>query len=263
MIVQGKLITIWSTRGNMGNTFTAINLAKKISEMSEKSKTILVDFNLTQPRISNYLEMEDMNHTIDNLYPFASGQNLSGDIIEANCEKYEKLFVLKGTLNPSFTDFIKPEILENIIQVLKDNFNNIILDVHSSLNNSGTYVALKQSDYVYTMLHRDLMSILSLNDIKPFLLSAFDKDKFKILFNKGSKKIYIPLDEITKSLNMESIGELPYISNSYNLINKGEFKNIVKEKDSKEYFNTLDTIIQEQKLILNPTKNKKKLFFFK
>lgn len=258
MILQGKMITIWSTRGNMGNTMTSIELAKSLSKC--KGKTILVDMNLVQPRIGDYLYLKDFNHTLDNLFPFALGNNISNDIIEANCEKLDDLFVLKGTLNPSFTEFVKPEVLDVVIQALKDNFTYIVVDVHSSLNNSGTYTALQHSDEVYILLHRDLFSILSLSDITPFLFSVFNKDKFKLLFNKDRKDIYMEKTEIEKNLNMISIGSLPYIPNIYNFINKGEYLNLEDKKEYKEYGEILDNLVAKYISLGDEPINKKKKF---
>lgn len=257
---EGKLITVWSSRGNMGTTFTSINLAKTISKYNER--VVLVDLNLIQPRVAEYLSITDMNHTIDNLYPFAIGKNLTKELIEANCEEVDGLFILKGTLNPSFTDFVSPDILDSIIQSLKENFNYIILDVHSSLNNSGTYVALQHSDEIYTLLHRDLFSVLSLHDMKPFIFKIFNKDKFKVVFNRDSEQVFMPSEEVLDTLNMSSIATLPLMNNCYNYVNKGEFKKLEGKKESKAYFNAMDELVRE-KVIKNDSikKIKKKKIF--
>lgn len=243
MLVQGKLITVWSSRGNMGSTFTAINLAKTLSK--HKGKTVLVDLNLVEPRITEYLNLSDMSHTIDNLYPFAMGKNLTEDIVVANCEMVDDLYVLKGTLNPSSSDFVKPEILDFIIKVLKDSFTYIIIDVHHSLNNSGTYVSLQHSDEVFILMHRDLISILSLYNLKSVLFSLFSEDKFKLLFNKEHESIFLPHEDVEKNLKLESIGRLPLIDNIYNIINKGEFTKIETKKEFKAYSAALNKIIKE------------------
>lgn len=259
MLVQGKVITIWSSRGNMGTTFTAINLAKRLSQY--KGKTILVDLNLIQPRVAQYLDFTDKVHTIDNLSAYALGNSLSSELVEANCEKKDNLYVLKGTLNPSFTEFMKPEIISKIIDILKETFSYIVIDTCSFLNNSGTYMALEKSDEVYTLINKDVFSILSLNDYLAFIFETFTKSKFKILFNQSDDKVLISKEEILESLNMECIGELPLINNIFNIINKGDFHKLENKKEARNYYEEIDRIIKNNITSDEILQSKKKKFF--
>lgn len=261
MLTDGKLITVWESRGNLGGTFTAINLAQNISQYEKD--TILVDLNLIQPRIAEYLSLEDKTHSLDNLYPFALGEAITKDIIETNCNKTNDLSVLKGTLNPSFSDFVKVEILDIILQSLKKHYKYVILDVHSSLNNPGTYLSLEKSDEVYVVLDKDVMSVLSLSDSLNYI-KFFDTDKFLLLFNKDTKNVFITKEEICNTLGFPKLGELPLLPiDIVNYINKGEFSKIKGEKAAKKYFKDLDKIIIEKILKNKNIKPLKKKSLFK
>ena len=261
MLTDGKIITVWESRGNLGGTFTAINLAQSISEYEKD--TILVDLNLIQPRIAEYLSLDDKTHSLDNLFPFALGEAITKDIIETNCNNINDLSVLKGTLNPSFSDFVKVEILDTIIQSLKKYYKYVILDVHSSLNNPGTYLSLEKSDEVYVVVDKDVMSVLSLSDSMNYI-KFFDTDKFYLLFNKDTKNIFMTKEEICNTLGFPKLGELPLLPiDIANYINKGEFLKIKGTKVSKKYFEGLDKIVREKILKDKEVKKLKKKGFLK
>lgn len=241
MLIQGKLYTIWTPRGNMGSTVSAINIAKKLSRM--KGKTLLIDANLVQPRVAEYMNLTDITKSIDNLHPYASGGTLNGEIIEGNCDKVDDLYILKGTLNPSSSEFPKKEIIDKIIEMAKDNFTYVVIDVHHDMNNPGTYFGLKHADRVFIPMERDVITILSLHDLRELLANFFNIEKFRLLFCKDSENVYMPINEIEKNIGIQSAGILPFVKEYQNVINKGELNKIDKNKAFKPYLQSIEELV--------------------
>lgn len=264
-MLQGKVITFWSPRGNMGCTFNAINVAKRLNDT--KGKTVLVDLNLKFPRISDYLLLQDMGHNIDNLYSYVAGNSLTNDIISVNVEKKDDLPILKGTTNTHQAEYVSVESLQPIIDALRDMYSYVIVDCGALINNAGTYVALKEADVVFALLTKDIISTMTFNDIKPLLFANFKDDKFKFIINNDSNKVFMPKEEIEKFLDINIVGSIPNVSvNVMNYINKGQFLEWMTTKEAMHYINTIDELIK-QHILLNPeeilkTKKKKKVFSF-
>lgn len=245
MLVQGKIYTLWAPRGNMGSTLSAITIAKKLSK--SKGKTLLVDLNFMQPRLAAYLNLNDATKSLDNLYPYASGGSLSGDIIEGNCEKVDDLYVLRGTLNPSLmNEFPKKEIIETIVRTMKDHFTHIIIDVYSNINNPGTYFGLKYADKVFVPMERDVISILALHELRDILKGIYGVEKFELLFCQDKENNHMPIKDIESSLGMVSAGIFPYVRDFQNHINKGEVLKIDKDRTFKSYLVAVDEFISSK-----------------
>ena len=243
--MEGKIITVWSSRGNVGTSTVAIGLAKELSDIN--NKTILVDLNLLQPRISYLLGLEIDNHSIDVLYPYSmSKENLTEEIIKANCDVLnDNLLVLKGTNNPSNLygqKYINIEILNSILNILKNNFDYIVLDVHHTITNVGTYIALNRADIIYTILDKKALTIMSFRDVKEWLFNNFDRDKFKIVINQNEKKSVLSISDIENYINMPVNYFLPNVKGFDEAINSTKFKDSCKNRVFKNYYKELRNI---------------------
>lgn len=242
--MQGTVYAIWGPKENSGATFTAINLANALSKY--KNKVLLVDLDFINPNISDYLMMEEDGHFIDNLNSFALGKNLNSKIIENNCVKQDNLYILKGTINPSFTDFTPSEIVDNIIDSLREDFLYVIIDVNSSINNTGTYVALKNADKVFTVLNKNVIDVLFLaRELNFFEKIDIDTSKFEIIFNNDTK-IYIEEKDILEQISLNKAVSLPIIDDSVNYINKGELNKLMTSKNSRKYNKILGKFIKDE-----------------
>lgn len=243
MLIRGKIYTVWTPRGNMGSTVSAINIAKKLSKM--KGDTLLIDLNLLQPRISDYMNLTDVTKGLDSLHPYASGGTLSGDIIKGNCDMIDDLFVLKGTLSPSVSVFPPRENITTILNVAKESFSHVIIDVHHNLNNPGTFYSLIHSDEIFVPMERDVITILSFHDLKQFLQGKVDINKFKLLFCKDSENVHMPISDIESSLGVKTGGIFPFVKEYQNIVNKGELGKIDKNKAFKNYLNAIEDFVSQ------------------
>lgn len=248
--MEGKIITIWSSRGNVGVSSLAISMAKEIEDKNKK--VLLVDFNLVQPRLHSLLEFEADNHTIDCLFPYMidnSEESLNQDIIEMNCEKLnDNLFVLKGTNSPSDLygqKFVNIAILERLLESFKNNYDYILLDVHHSLTNTATYVALEKSDIVLTVLNKQYLTNVSFKSIKEWLFENFKKDKFKFVINGDKKTSVLTNKDIETFIDEKIEFSIPFVKDFDEIINLNSLKNSDKNKKLKKYYKSIEKIIKE------------------
>ena len=246
MLRDGKIITIYGTKGNVGATFTSVNLAINLSKkFNKEGKVLLLDLNIIQPSVAEYLSLDTSSKMLDNLYPFAINKDsLTKEIIYSNCEKVENLYVLKGTSTPSFTDFVKLDILDSLLDYLKKIFDYIIIDTSEYLNNTGTYTAINKSDKTFIITTKNMIDILSLNKSKFYLDTYFKKEKFNLIINKEDKNIYIDnkkIEEISETTESFTLPLVDY-DKVINSINKGIYIENIKDRKMKKYFNNIDKI---------------------
>lgn len=244
MLSQGKVITVWSPRGRCGKSITAINIAKRLSDI--KGNTILVDMDLRQPRISDYLFLQDSLHNLDNLYSYVVGQSLTKEIIASNMEDKLGLSVLKGTTNIQEAESIDYKIFMPIISLLKNLYSYIVIDCSSQIDNAGTYVALKEADVILSLFTKDIITAMTFSEIKPLLFGNFNDEKFRFVINQDNDKIYMQKSEIEKFLNISFSGSLPDLGiEIVNDVNKGQIINLIDKKQNSHYLHSLDQIIKE------------------
>jgi pilus assembly protein CpaE len=127
----GKVIAVMSSRGGVGATTLAINLAGIIAEFGEK-KTALVDIDPQKGSIALALDIEPSKGFREAL---ERPDRLDSLFLERAMHKHGKhLFVLDSeeTLHDRFT--IHDSAADVLLKELKDNYQVIILDMPRHLN---------------------------------------------------------------------------------------------------------------------------------
>lgn len=257
---RAKIITVWSPIGGAGVTFTAINVARLLAKQNKK--IALLDFDFRKPDIALYAMSDNILHSIDNIIPYTDSGMLNNKILESNMQDFEGFKYLRGTSSPEQAQYIKAESLSKIIEVACEPFDYVIVDCNTSIDNAGTYIALKTSDIVLSVIDKNVITIQLYDKIKPLLISNFDIEKFKIVINKCHKEIYMDREEVKNYLQLEVCYEIPSLNYTViNAINQGKLSNLFKGKQLKKYdesvLNILNTLFSEPE----NTTNKKKGFF--
>lgn len=242
--MSNKVISLWSPSSGTGTTFTSVNLAYAMSQSG--AKVVLVDFDLKNPSIGLYFKNQDIVHNLDNVVPFTDGANLTDKIMDSNIQIFEEtLAVLYGTNSPEQALYVRQESLAAILKVLKEMYDYIILDTHSSIDNAGTYQALVQADYIYMVVDKNVFNIRQYDHVKTIFESNFDRSKVKLIINKTSTDIYMEKEDIENYLGITGSYELPWLTNSFiNAINQGKwFEFVQKDKLAKEYRKNLNELV--------------------
>jgi pilus assembly protein CpaE len=262
--MSNRTISLWSPVSGTGTTFTAVNLAYELSRRG--ARVVLVDFDLKNPSIGLYFKSQDIIHNLDNVVPFTDGGNLTEKIMESNIQTFEEtLSVLYGTNSPEQALYVRQEPLAAVLAVLKEMYDFVVLDTHSSIDNAGTYQALVQSDTIYMVVDKNVFSIRQYDHVKTIFESNFDRTRVKLIINKTSPDIYMGGEDIENYLGISGSYELPWLTNSFiNAINQGKwFEFVQKDKLAKEYRKNLDAIIMtEFGLTASPVVRKSKLKLF-
>lgn len=242
---EKKIITIWGPSSGTGSSFTSINLCKVLNK---NSKAIVVDLDIRVPSLGLYMDIDNKeSNDLDTILTFVKGNNLTKESLNNNIIKKDNIYWIKGTSSSENFYELKREELITILEKLKENFDYIILDTHSTIFNIATYTALDIADKVFVILEKNVILAKQYKKIEAILKSSnINLDKFELILNKSNKKIFIESKDISTFVNLPKTYELPEVdSKLINSINQGQFVEFLNTKYLKKYNEALQQIVEE------------------
>ncbi len=204
------------------STFSAF-LAKNVED--KNVKIVLVDFNLEDSQIRTLLKLRKPPQYIDNIKDLVVNVAKNFDVL---CH-LDSVFPNKNEMN-----YWK---IQEIINQLKEEYNLIIVDTSSKLENEYTKRIFYNSDEVIFLVEPNILGVKKSKN----MLEVFENDwkiansKIKIVLNKSN--MYQISDAILEELfpEIKLIGKMKYMD-SYNLmINKSVYKRELKREYEKIY----------------------------
>ncbi len=120
---KGKCVFITSTQSEEGKTFTAINLASSLAISGKK--TLLLAMDLRAPRISKYLDLEDMLGVTN----YIKNDELEIQDIIDQYTRIDNLDIINsGDIPPNPVELLMSKRVVDIFDYAKENYEYIIVD---------------------------------------------------------------------------------------------------------------------------------------
>ena len=218
---QGKVISIFSNKGGIGKTSIATNLALELANIS-KEKVALVDLNLQMGDISIFLDTIpkfNIQYVIDNI------ENVKEQYFVNLLLNYKKtnLYILADTYQVEYSRDISSDDLIKLLDVLKQNFSYIVLDLPVNFEQS-TKSMLKLSDLLFIISNNNLPTLYSTQRCLRYLKNMELKpDSVKLILNRYIEDSDISEADVEKMLNKNVFWKIP---NNYltqiQAVNKGK-----------------------------------------
>ncbi|HAN10745.1 MAG TPA: histidine kinase [Clostridiales bacterium] len=214
-----KSIAIFSAKGGVGKSTTAINTAIAIKKETNK-KVIIVDMDVYFGDICTMANVEPSITMIELIEEMVmiSGENIHDYIIETEIG----VDILAAPKKPEYADYVTVEHAKKIANILKENYDYIIFD----LDNKFSDLNLAIMDQVDLILYITTMEITSIKNAKlgiDVMRSLnYASEKIKLIANKSDANYGISLSDIKKVLEREV--DFSIINNDkivINSINKG------------------------------------------
>ena len=122
-----KVIMFTSTTSGEGKTFNAANLAVSFALLNKK--VILVGLDIRKPRLAELFEINDHKHGISTLltYEHPTEEQIKEHILPSGVNDNLDL-LLAGPIPPNPTELIARKSLEEIIEILKSNYDYVLID---------------------------------------------------------------------------------------------------------------------------------------
>jgi pilus assembly protein CpaE len=200
---KGIIIDVIGSKGGVGNTTLAVNLATSLSESGKSPLVALIDMNLLFGEIPIFLNIEssfnwgevarnitrlDSTYLMSILYKHSSG-----------------VYVLPSPTGLDGVNVATPEIIEMLLGVMRNVFDYIVIDGGQAIDDISLKI-LEMSETVFLVA---ILSLPCLTNVKRLLwifqkLGYPQKDIIKIIINRHQdKKSVISLKEAEEGVNQK------------------------------------------------------------
>lgn len=193
---DGKVVAVYSPKGGSGCTTIAINTA--VSLANRGHSTILVDASLQFGDVAVTLNMRPSSTLVD----LADRLNeLDADLISSvSLEHDSGLRVLLAPPKPEMAELLTAESIEAIIGTLRNQFDFIVVDTASGLNDT-TLTVLDAADRVIMVAQQSLSSLTNARrffDLYDALTNEIKK--IMLIVNRNSDKFGISVKDVSDAL---------------------------------------------------------------
>ena len=204
---KGLILAFISCKGGSGATFLAANLAYVLATQAHK-KVALFDFNLQFGDALLFLSDQKPATTLSDV---ARGIHrldaalLASSMVSAGPD----LSVLAAPEDPAHGMEVKPEHIDTLLKLARNQYDFIILDVGRNLD-AQTIKALDHADMIYPVLQITLPFIRdSKRLLDVFRTLDYPKDKVQLVVNRYEKGGDISLADLDQSLGVKVLRTIP------------------------------------------------------
>lgn len=202
----GRVIVAFSTKGGVGKSMMATNLATGLAMRGKK--TVVVDCDLQFGDVAVLLGVPPQHTTID----------AAGAIEHADLDLMESLLaihpttdlrVLPAPIEPSAADTITPETMIKIIELLRQRHEFVVIDLPPHFDD----VVLAMIDYADDVILVASMDIPSIKNLKVGIqtldLLSLAGDKLQLVLNRANAKVNLELADVERALGMATNFRVP------------------------------------------------------
>jgi len=206
---KGKIIDVIGSKGGVGNTTIAVNLAASLIESGGSPLVALIDMNLLFGEIPIFLNIE----SVFNWGEIARNiSRLDSTFLMSILSKHSSgVYVLPSPTGLDGVNVANPEIIEKLLGLMRNVFDYIVIDGGQALDDISLKI-LEMSDLVLLVA---ILSLPCLTNVKR-LLWIFQKlgyprqEDMKIVINRHHKKnAVISLKEAEESINQKIFWFIP------------------------------------------------------
>jgi pilus assembly protein CpaE len=194
---QGQIVAVFSPKGGVGTSAVAANLAVALRQVSSK-KVVLVDGNLIFGDLGVIMNLvstktiADLANRINEL-----DRELLSDVLITHASQVK---VLLAPPNPQTGELITSDHLRSILELLRKEFDYVVVDTQSSLQDRALAV-LDMSDRIVTLMTLEMPCI---KNIKLFLelaeLLEYPAEKVLLVLNKADNRLGIRVENVEENI---------------------------------------------------------------
>ena len=213
-VKYGKILSILGSKGGIGSTMIAVNLAEALSRSGDAVSTALVDLNLSFGDIPFFLDVEP-THTIGQISQNIS--RLDSVYLMSTLTKHTSgIYILAASNNREEAEAVTPDTTKQIFNSMQQMFDYIVVDTNRSLDQVNM-VSFDCSEVIFIITQLDLPSLKNANRFVNMCIDqGCDESKLKLVINRYEKRSDISLKEAEKVLNQKAFWLIP---NDYPSVN--------------------------------------------
>ncbi len=213
---QSKVVTVFGTKGGIGKTTVATNLAVALSRSGKK--VALLDLDLQFGDVGVFLDLEPKD-SIAELVQERS--NFDIDTIKSYMVLHSSgVSVLCAPKSPELADVVTGDHIEKIINTMRPYFDYVIIDTAPQYNDCSI-VAIENSNLVLFLIALDISTLRNARISSDVFETLNQKDKMKIVVNRDHES-GISIKDAQKVLGTEMFMRIQSDwKTAINALNKG------------------------------------------
>lgn len=176
---KGKSICIFSARGGVGKSITALNIAGVLASL--KQKILIIDFDLTSGSIATYLNIT----TSKTIYNFMDDymNNRFNTVADYTSKYNDNIYVIPSCKDPRQASQININYLNTLLEKARFEYDTIIIDMSHFLNELNISL-LDETDLTLLVMNNDLIDLKNMRNLISIFEDA-EKTNYKVLLNNS------------------------------------------------------------------------------
>ncbi len=190
----GHIISMFGTKGGVGRTTLAANLA--VSFGLNGFKAVIVDFDLTGGAVEQVLGLKP-EKSIDDVF---KDEDFS-DLLQYLTVYDDNVSLLASPVRPDLSLSLEPALAGKILSNLKEFFDFVIVDIPATFD-GHTLTALEMSDFVALLVENDILSAkAAVFSLQNLALLGYQLQTIYLVVNKFSTR-GMSLDEVKEAVGI-------------------------------------------------------------
>ncbi len=230
MSKQGKIINVFGSKGGVGTTTVAVNLAASLNELDDVQSVALIDMNLIFGEIPLFLDI----NSFFNWGELAKNiSRVDSTYLKSALTKHPSgLHILPSPSGLDSVNWVDPEIIEHLLNLMRNEFDFIVIDNGQSIDDISQKI-LELSDSVLLVSIQSLPCFINIKRLLETFrdLGLQNEDKIRIIINRYHNNSVVSVKEAEEAIKKKISWHIP---NDYDTaitaINQGKVLSLVTKK---------------------------------
>ncbi|UCZ53142.1 AAA family ATPase [Bacillus shivajii] len=201
---QGKVITVCSAKGGIGQTLLSVNLALALKK--KNLNICLIDGDLQFGDVSLAMDLKP-SFTIKDLID-ESGSLDEGSVTSYLTDHSSGVQVLPAPESPEFAELITSDHLISIVNVLRQAFDFIVIDAGHGLK-SETVDLMDISDELLVVTSLEMTALKNTKLMIGTLEQLEMKEKVRLVMNRYNMESLLKPEEVPNMMNVIRVEYMP------------------------------------------------------
>lgn len=214
----GKVITIFSTKGGVGKSLVATNVAAALA--TKGHRVCLIDLDLHSGDVAIMLQLSPTRH-VNDLAAF-SGVIDEGAVKSLVTQHSPGLDVIAAPVKIDAVDQATPDVVGLLIDRARHMFDAVVVDT-SGVFDDFALTALDRTDSLVLVATLDIPALKSLKLATGTLdLLNFPRERWRFVLNRADAKVGLSVKEFEESLGLPADATVASSREVLSAVNRGE-----------------------------------------